>query len=87
MLSYIIEFLGTFIFLSVVVATAQPILISLALLVVILLGAAISGGHYNPAISIMFWAKGSLTAKDLLGYIVAQCLGGLGALTIYSTLM
>jgi aquaporin Z len=87
MLSYIIEFLGTFLFLSVFVATAQPIIISLALLLVLMLGAGISGGHYNPAISLMFWAKGSLTAKDLFAYVVAQCLGGLGALTVYNTLI
>ena len=86
MLSYVVEFLGTFLFLSVVVATGQPLLIALALLLVILLGGAISGGHYNPAISVMFWAKGALTGGDLVGYVVAQVLGGLGALTVYNLL-
>jgi aquaporin Z len=86
MLAYLVEFLGTFLFLSVVVATGQPILIALALLVVILLGGAISGGHFNPAISLMFWAKGALTGVDLAGYVVAQALGGLGALTVYKGL-
>jgi aquaporin Z len=86
MLTYAVEFLGTFLFLSVIVATGQPVLIALALLLVILLGGAISGGHFNPAVSIMFWAKGALTGKDLLGYVVAQTLGGLGALTVYTML-
>ena len=86
MLSYVVEFLGTFLFLSVVVATGQPLLIALALLLVILLGGAISGGHYNPAISVMFWAKGALTGGDLVGYVAAQVLGGLGALTVYNLL-
>ena len=86
MLAYVVEFLGTFLFLSVIVATGQPILISLALLLVILLGGAISGGHFNPAVSLMFWAKGSLTAGDLAGYVTAQALGGLGALTVYNML-
>jgi aquaporin Z len=86
MLAYAVEFLGTFLFLSVIVATGQPVLIALALLLVILLGGSISGGHFNPAVSVMFWAKGSLTAADLAGYITAQTLGGLGALTVYNLL-
>ena len=87
MLAYAVEFLGTFLFLSVIVATGQPVLIALALLLVILLGGAISGGHYNPAVSVMFWAKGALTNTDLAGYVVAQTLGGLSALTVYNLLM
>ena len=86
MLTYLVEFLGTFLFLSVIIATGTPILIALALLLVILLGGAISGGHFNPAVSVMFWAKGALTNTDLLGYIVAQVLAGLSALTVYSYL-
>ena len=86
MLAYVVEFLGTFLFLSVIVATGQPVMIALALLLVILLGGSISGGHYNPAVSLMFWAKGALTGTDLAGYIVAQSLGGLGALTVYNLL-
>lgn len=86
MLKYLVEFLGTFLFLSVVVATGQPILIALALLAVILLGGSISGGHFNPAISLMYWAKGALTNADLAGYIISQGLGGLGALAVFNAL-
>ena len=86
MLKYLVEFLGTFLFLAVVVATGQPVLIALALLAVILLGGSISGGHFNPAISLMFWAKGALTNADLARYIVAQSLGGLGALALFNAL-
>jgi aquaporin Z len=86
MLSYLVEFLGTFLFLSVVVATTNPLLISGALLTVILLIGKISGAHVNPAISVMLWAKGALSNKDLLGYVVAQIAGGLTALAAYKTL-
>jgi aquaporin Z len=86
MLTYLVEFLGTFLFLSVIVATGTPILIALALLLVVLLGGGISGGHFNPAVSVMFWAKGALTNTDLAGYIVAQVLAGLTALTVYNYL-
>ena len=67
-------------------ATGQPILIALALLLVLLLGASISGGHFNPAVSVMFWANGALSNGKLAGYIVAQVLGGLGALAVYKVL-
>ncbi len=39
----------------------------------------ISGGHFNPAVSIGLWAGGRFSAKNLLPYIVAQCLGGIVA--------
>ena len=86
MLAYVVEFLGTFLFLSVIVATGHPVFISLALLLVILLGANISGGHYNPAVSIMFWSKGALSSADLAGYFAAQALGGISALAVFYVL-
>ena len=39
----------------------------------------ISGGHFNPAVSFGLWAGGRFEAKDLAPYIVAQCLGAIGA--------
>ena len=87
MLSYLVEFLGTFLFLSVVVATSNPLLIAGALLTVILLIGNISGCHVNPAISVMLWAKGALSNKDLVGYVMAQLAGGLAALAAFKALV
>lgn len=39
----------------------------------------ISGGHFNPAVSIGLWAGGRFAAAELLPYVVAQLLGGLAA--------
>ena len=39
----------------------------------------ISGGHFNPAVSIGLWAGGRFSAKDLIPYIIAQCIGALAA--------
>ncbi len=44
----------------------------------------ISGCHINPAVTIGVLAAGKMTAKDAVGYIVAQCLGAiLGAGVLY----
>ncbi|WP_300566026.1 aquaporin Z [Flavobacterium sp.] len=44
----------------------------------------ISGGHFNPAVSIGLWAGGRFEAKDLISYIVSQCAGAiLAAGTLY----
>lgn len=39
----------------------------------------ISGGHFNPAVSIGLWAGGRFSAKDLLPYIISQCVGAIAA--------
>lgn len=39
----------------------------------------ISGGHFNPAVSVGLWAGGRFSSKDLLQYIVAQCIGAVAA--------
>jgi aquaporin Z len=39
----------------------------------------ISGGHFNPAVSIGLWAGGRFSAKDLLPYIITQCVGAIAA--------
>lgn len=39
----------------------------------------ISGGHFNPAVSFGLWAGGRFPAKDLIPYIIAQCVGAIAA--------
>ena len=39
----------------------------------------ISGGHFNPAVSVGLWAGGRFSAKELLPYVVAQVAGGIAA--------
>jgi len=44
----------------------------------------ISGGHFNPAVSVGLWAGGRFPASRLLPYVVAQVLGGVvGAAVLY----
>lgn len=39
----------------------------------------ISGGHFNPAVSVGLWSVGKLPTKDLLPYIISQVLGAIAA--------
>ena len=93
------EFLGTFWLVlggcgSAVLAAAFPgvgiglLGVSLAFGLTVLTGAyalgPISGGHFNPAVSVGLWAGGRFPAAHVLPYIVAQVVGGIvGAGVLY----
>ena len=51
----------------------------LALSCMITAVAATSGGHLNPAVTAGLFSVGKIDAKSAIGYIVAQCLGGIVA--------
>lgn len=40
---------------------------------------AISGAHFNPAVTLGLWAGGRFYYKDILGYIIAQVFGAIVA--------
>ena len=77
------EFLGTLFFLYVILATGDAVAIGLALMSVIFILGKYSGGHFNPAVSVMMAAAGKISMKDLAPYIIAQIAGGLAALELY----
>ena len=80
MMKYVAEFLGTFVFLSVILSVGEPIPIAVGLLAAIYLGGSISGGHFNPAVSVMMFLKKTLSMTDLSLYVAAQVAGGVAAL-------
>ena len=80
---YVAEFLGTLFFLYVILVTGKAIPIGLALAAAIIVLGKFSGGHFNPAVSVMMTTAGKLPTSDLLPYIVAQIAGGLVALELY----
>ena len=82
---FISEFIGTFFFLAVILATGEAIPIAIALGGAIFLTAKISGGNLNPAVSTMLFAKGDLDAPTYIGYVIAQVLGGLAALLFFKS--
>ena len=46
----------------------------------------ISGCHINPAVSLGVFTAGRMDAKDLVGYIVAQCVGAILAAAVLSVI-
>lgn len=80
---YVVEFLGTLFFLYVIIATGNAIAIGAALAIAIMVGGNISGGHFNPAVSVMMYAAGKLSRADLIPYLLVQVAGGLVALELH----
>ena len=77
------EFIGTFIFLFVILQYGQPIPIVIALLAAIYVFGNISGGHFNPAVSIMMGVDKKITPVETCLYVFAQILGGLCAILVH----
>ena len=81
--NYLAEFFGEVLFVYVILATGNPLAIGAALALIILLTSNISGGHINPAVSIVMASIGRLPVEDLVPYCLAQIFGGLVALELY----
>jgi glycerol uptake facilitator-like aquaporin len=80
---YLAEFIGTILFIYVILATGNPLAIGATLALVILIAGPISGGHINPAVSVVMASAGKLDIADLLPYMLSQVLGGMVALELY----
>ena len=81
--NYLAEFFGTALLVYVILATGNPIAIGAVLALIILLIGTISGGHVNPAVSIVMASIGRLPVDDLVPYCLAQIFGGLVALELF----
>jgi aquaporin Z len=81
---YLTEFIGAFFFVATIGFTVinrsdpgliAPLAIGSALMVMIYAGGHVSGGHYNPAVTLGVFLRGKLPAVDVVPYWVAQILG------------
>jgi aquaporin Z len=79
----LIEFLGTMFLMFVIFATGNWLAIGAALAIAVMLGGAISGGAFNPAVAVALYAAGKLPKADLIPYIIVQMLGALAAFYVY----
>ena len=87
---YLTEFIGTFFLVLTVGCTVipgspgviPPLAIGAALMVMIFAGGHISGGHYNPAVTLAVFLRGRCDKKDVVPYWLAQVLGGIAAAVV-----
>jgi aquaporin Z len=99
--AYLAELLGTFLFFAIGLTSVQavgalgaaapllvvvPLAFGLGLLAAIFAFGHISGGHFNPAVTLGLIAGGRVAANSAVGYIVAQCLGAIAACTVFATI-
>ena len=80
---YLVEFIGTFFLVLTIGCTVigngagalAPLAIGSALMVMIFAGGHISGGHFNPAVTLGVWLRGKCEAKDVAPYMIVQTIG------------
>jgi len=83
-LEFFTEFIGTFIFLTVILKTGDALAIGIALASVIYFGSKVSGGNYNPAVSFMMLLSNKINITKFMAFVVAQLLGGTAAYIFHS---
>ena len=94
MRNYVTEFIGTFflcltIGLTVLGGTPlAPLAIGASLMVMVYMGGHVSGGHFNPAVSLAVLLRGKMASVgEFVGYVVSQCAGAIVAgLAVYAIL-
>ena len=83
----LVECLGTFFLVLVIGLTViapgagamAPLAIGTMLMVMVYAGGPISGGHYNPAVTLAVWLRGKCETKDVPLYVGAQVAGAVVA--------
>jgi aquaporin Z len=93
MKKYIVEFIGTF-FLVFTVGLAvrtsaplAPLAIGSILMVMIFAGGHISGGHFNPAVTLAAFMRGRCDRRDVVPYWIAQFVAAVVAALIVNAVL
>jgi aquaporin Z len=88
MKKYLVEFIGTFFLVLTVGMTViepgaagelAPLAIGSALMIMVYAGGHVSGGHFNPAVTVAVWLRGRCSQADVPGYIGSQITAGIVA--------
>ena len=80
MKKYLVEFIGTFFLVFTIGMTViapgagdmAPLAIGSCLAVMIFAGGHVSGGHFNPAVTLGVWLRGKCATGDVVPYLAAQ---------------
>jgi aquaporin Z len=92
---YVAEFIGTFFLVLTIGCTGigapegviAPLAIGAALMVMVFAGGHISGGHYNPAVTLGILIRGKLKPTDVVPYWLAQFLAAAVAALLVSRML
>jgi aquaporin Z len=87
---YLAEFIGTFFLVLTIGCTVighgagpfAPLAIGSVLMVMIFAGGHISGGHFNPAVTLGVWLRGKCDTRDVAPYMIFQIVGAVLAATV-----
>jgi len=91
MKKYLVEFIGTFFLVLTVGMTVigcepnnflPPLAIGSALMIMVYAGGHVSGGHYNPAVTLAVWLRGRCASADVLPYWISQIVGAFAAASL-----
>lgn len=86
----VVEFIGTFFLVLTVgqtvkgpdASTLAPLAIGSALMVMVYAGGHISGGHYNPAVTLGVALRGKCPWAEAIPYMVSQVIAGVAAAAV-----
>ncbi len=88
MKKYLVELIGTFFLVLTIGMTVigrdpnnflPALAIGSALMIMVYAGGHVSGGHYNPAVTLGVWLRGRCATADVLPYWISQILGAAAA--------
>lgn len=81
---WLIYDIGTSTYYEGLASDLHPLVVVAAIILVVTIGAPISGAHYNPALTIGFWIGGDRVAPSAWLYVVVNCISAfLAHLLIY----
>lgn len=83
----LIEYVGSVFFFFVIMVTGNPLAIGAALAMVAYLGGPISGGNYNPAVTLMMVLSRKQPLNTLFSYMIVQFLAAFTVTELYKRLM
>ena len=90
----LVEFIGTFFLMLIILLAIQQtnahlaaLMIGLGLIALVYMGGPISGAHYNPAVTFGFFIHRSFLGKEVLLYLISQVLAVVTAIFIGNYLL
>lgn len=86
MIKLLAEFLGTLFICAVALLAGNFLAVALAVAAMTYALGYLSGGHFNPAISMAVWLRGQLDKQDMLRFAAAQAAGAVGAFLLFKIL-